>query len=141
MRRRSLLPAAPVRSWWEYAYSARATACHWNNNSALLCIYSSFKYLVGFDVWALKICQETLMTVIAIRLKKDKISGRTDTLDSGAITENRRLVRNQDKGSPKSSANPMAYTNSLLMRKRILPFLGPAPSRRRFSSIFLPRSG
>ena len=84
--------------------------------SRTIIYYSSFKYLVGLDVWALTICQETLMAVMAMRLRKARSSGRAETLDSGAITENKTPVSHQDKGSPKSMANPMAYTNSLLMR-------------------------
>jgi hypothetical protein len=40
--------------------------------------YCSFKYLVGFDVFALYICHETLIIVIKIKLKNDNNSGVND---------------------------------------------------------------
>ena len=90
--------------------------------------YSSFKYRVGLDLWALKICQETLIAVIAIRLRKDNSSGSADTLDPGAITLNKLSVSHHETGRPKRMANPMAYENSLLIRNTILP----NPARKYF---------
>ena len=50
------------------------------------------------------------------RLNRAKISGSTDTTDSGANIRNKLPVSHHEKGKPSKTANPIAYKNSLLMR-------------------------